>query len=59
MTTATFLIRLINEINDIGGEIVGDAWDWFVTSTYQQEKAQKSKDVLMKGALQQLRELGI
>jgi hypothetical protein len=26
-------IRMINEINDFGGALVGDAWDWFVSST--------------------------
>lgn len=30
-------IRMISEINDNGGDLVGDAWDWFTTSTYTPE----------------------
>jgi hypothetical protein len=50
-TCANFFIRLINEINEIGGELVGDAWDWFVTSTYLPETISKSKDKIIKANL--------
>lgn len=34
MSCGIFYIRLASEINQVGGELVGDAWDWFISSTY-------------------------
>ena len=34
VTTCGMLFqKLIQEINATGGEMVGDAWDWFITPT--------------------------
>jgi len=33
MICGMLFIRIINEINSIGGDLVGEAYDWFISST--------------------------
>lgn len=47
MICGMLFIRIINEINGVGGDLVGDAWDWFVTSTVKPEFKRENKNEKM------------
>ncbi len=47
MICGMLFIRIINEINVVGGDLVGDAWDWFVTSTVKPEFKRENKNEKM------------
>jgi len=44
MICGMLFIRIINEINAVGGDLVGEAWDWFVSSTGKTEFKREGKD---------------
>jgi hypothetical protein len=47
MICGMLFIRIINEINSVGGDLVGDAWDWFVTTTVKPEFKRENKNEKM------------
>jgi hypothetical protein len=44
MITGMLFTRIINEINSTGGDLIGDAWDWFVTTTMKPEFKREYKN---------------
>ena len=44
MTCGMVFIRIINEINKLGGDLIGDAWDWFITTTQKPEFKRDNKN---------------
>lgn len=44
MICGMLFIRIINEINGVGGDMVGDAWDWFVTTTVKPDFKRDNKN---------------
>ena len=44
MACGMLFIRIMDEINNIGGDLIGDSWEWFTTTTQKPEFKRETKN---------------